>query len=125
SIRVTNPNSPPQMIGTQSFWYWFGYQHLGDFNPTEPWVLWAARASGSIQAEQNSPVGCEAASCTGPNVMQNATPRYYLIERDPSETRFTLDGAMYYRAPVTNTTDYAIMVRNYAMTSDLVVDWIR
>jgi hypothetical protein len=126
AARVMDPTSEPtpQTNGEQ-FYYWFGYQRTGDFTPTQPWALWVSRGKGQIRAEQKSPVGCDTTVCEGPIATQNAVTHYYAIERDPSATRFYLDGVLSYTATVTNQADYAIMVRNYLTTSDVQIDWIR
>ena len=126
SARVNDPTSEPTPQGNETFYYWFGYQHTGDFVATAPWALWVARGKGQIHAEQKSPVGCETATaCDGPTAPQSGVPHYYAIERDPTVTRFFLDGVLSYTATVTNNADYAIIVRNYLATSDVVIDWIR
>jgi hypothetical protein len=121
---VTDPTSDPTTQPEGTFFYWFGYQHTGDFAASEPWLIWVARGKGAIRAEQKSPVGCEA-ECNGPSATQDTAPHHYAIERDPGVTRFYLDGALAFTAAVTNQTDYAVMVRNYMATSDVKIDWIR
>jgi hypothetical protein len=121
---IANVNSDPTPTTDGTFYYWFGYQHTGDFSPSDPWALWVARGKGSIGSEQKSPVGCEV-SCDGPVVTQNTAAHYYRIERDPTATRFYLDGALSQTATVTNSADYALMIRNFLMTSTVEVDWIR
>jgi len=123
--RVVDPTSAPTVqTNGESFYYWFGFQHTGDFTPTEPWALWIARSKGELGAEQKSPVGCET-PCTGPVAPQTTFAHYYVIERDPTVTRFYRDGVLAYTTPVTNQTDYAVMVRNYLATSDVEIGWIR
>lgn len=124
SARVNDPTSEPTPQGSESFYYWFGYQRTGDFTAAAPWALWVARGKATIRAEQKSPVGCET-PCEGPTAPQSGVPHYYVIERDPAVTRFYLDGVLSYTATVINNADYAIMVRNYLATSDVVIDWIR
>ncbi|HMG57558.1 MAG TPA: hypothetical protein VK601_28855 [Kofleriaceae bacterium] len=123
--RVADPTSGPTVqTNGESFYYWFGFQHTGDFTPTEPWALWIARNKGEIGAEQKSPVGCET-PCQGPVAPQSTFAHYYVIERDPTMTRFYRDGVLAYTAAVTNQTDYAVMVRNYLATSDVEIGWNR
>lgn len=123
--NVVNPDSDPTAPNSNgTFYYWFGYQHTGDFNESDPWVVWIARGKSSIGAEQKSPVGCEA-GCGGPVVGQNTLAHYYQIERDPTVTRFYKDGSLGYTATVTNSTDYSLMVRNFLATSELQVDFVR
>jgi hypothetical protein len=121
---VADPNSEPTTQPEGVFFYWFGYQHTGDFDAGDPWVLWIARDKGLVHAEQKSPVGCEG-NCGGPSASQNTAAHYYAIERDPGATRFYLDGALSFTASVTNQDDYAVIVRNYMATSDVQIDWIR
>jgi hypothetical protein len=122
--RVIDSTSEPTNQNGESFYYWFGYQHTGDFTPTQPWALWVARGKSQIRGEQKSPVGCET-PCEGPSATESGFAHYYVIERDPSATRFYLDGALSYTAAVTNQADYSVMVRNYMATSDLQISWIR
>ena len=121
---VANVNSDPTPTVDGTFYYWFGYQHTGDFSPSDPWATWIARGKGSIGSEQKSPGGCDT-GCDGPVVTQTTAAHYYRIERDPTATRFYLDGALSHTASVTNSTDYALMIRNYLMGSTVEVDWIR
>lgn len=121
---VSNPQSEPTMHPDGTFYYWFGYQHTGDFNASDPWVVWIARGKGEVKAEQKSPVGCEA-ECAGGNASQNTAAHHYAIERDPTVTRFYRDGALLYTATVTNNADYSLMVRNFSATSELRVDFVR
>jgi hypothetical protein len=121
---TTNPNSDPTPQAEGTFYYWWGYQHTGDFNASDPWIVWIARGKGQLHAEQKSPVGCEA-NCEGAYAAQNTSLHYYAIERDATASRFYMDGALSYGAAVMNTTDYSVMVRNYQATGDVQVDWIR
>lgn len=124
AARVVDPAGTPTPSGSELFYYWFGYQRTGDFTASQPWALWVARAKSQIRAEQKSPVGCETA-CEGPVAPQSNAVHYYVIERDPTATRFYLDGVLSYTAAVLNEADYSIMVRNYMLTSDVEIDWIR
>ncbi|MGE5182633.1 MAG: hypothetical protein ACM31C_11250 [Acidobacteriota bacterium] len=123
--NVIDPTSNSTTVPDGTFYYWFGYQHRGDFSASDPWILWIARGKSQIHTEQKSPTGCET-ECDGPATLaQNTAPHYYAIERDPSATRFYLDGALSTTTSVMNTADYSVMVRNYMATSDLDVDYIR
>jgi hypothetical protein len=121
---VANPNSDPTPQPEGTFYYWWGYQHTGDFSASDPWIAWIARGKGQVHAEQKSPIGCEA-GCDGPYLPQTTSARYYTIERDPNATRFYLDGALSFAATVTNNADYSVMIRNYQAASDVQVDWVR
>ncbi|HEY5948240.1 MAG TPA: hypothetical protein VIV40_22240 [Kofleriaceae bacterium] len=121
---VANPISDPTVQTEGTFYYWWGYQHTGDFSASDPWSVWIARGKGQVHGEQKSPVGCEL-GCDGPYVAQTTAARYYAIERDPAATRFYLDGSLSYTAAVANGADYSVMIRNYQATSDVTVDWVR
>ena len=122
--KVVDPGSTSTTVPDGTFYYWFGYQHAGDFSASDPWAVWIARGPNAIGGEQKSPVGCEA-GCNGGLVTQNTASRYYQIERDPAATRFYVDGTLSYTAAVTNSSDYSVMIRNYLATSDLQIEWIR
>lgn len=121
---IANPNSDPTPQTEGTFFYWFGYQHTGDFSASDPWIVWIARGKGAVKAEQKSPVGCET-ECAGGDATQNTSAHYYAIERDPNATRFSRDGALSFITTVTNNADYSIMLRNYMATSDVQIDWVR
>jgi hypothetical protein len=122
--NVPDPDSDSTTQPEGTFWYWFGYQHTGDFDASEPWVVWIARGMSGIGAEQNSPVGCEN-GCEPTPGTQDTAAHYYRIERNPDESRFYRDAAAPVTITVQNTEDYSLMVRNYMATSDLDVDWVR
>jgi hypothetical protein len=121
---VANPTSDPTAQPEGTFYYWWGYQHTGDFSASDPWVTWIARGKGQVHGEQKSPVGCEA-GCDGTYVPQNTAAHYYVIERDPTASRFYLDGALTSGIAVQNNADYSIMIRNYQAASDVQVDYVR
>ena len=122
---VQDPASEPTVHTEGTFWYWFGYQHTGDFSASDPWSIWIARGKNQIHPEQKSPTGCEA-GCDGPTAYtQNTAPHYYAIERDPTVTRFYLDTGAPTSVTVMNTADYSVIVRNFMLTSQISVDWIR
>jgi hypothetical protein len=116
---VTNPASPADVVN--GFWYWIGFQRQGDFDASLPWVLWIARKTNQVQAED---VDVDA-SFTGGAVGQDTQQHTYVIARAPSSTTFYRDGMQAYSAPYANTTDYALMLRNYTQASDVVVNLVR
>ena len=122
---VTNPASAPQTVSTQSFWYWFGYQQAGSFNPVDPWIVWISRGMDTVVAEEKTGSATCTNTCSGMNVAQTKAFRRYRIERDAVSTRFYLDGTLSYTASDLNNQDYSVMFRNFAVSSDLVVDWVR
>ncbi len=121
---VPNPTSDPTTQTEGTFWYWFGYQHTGDFSASDPWIVWIARGKGGIGAEQKSPVGCETGCSPAPGT-QDTAAHYYAVARNAGETKFTRDSSAPITIGVQNTADYSLMVRNYMAASDLDVDWIR
>ena len=122
--RVPVPTSDPTVQPDGTFYYWFGYQTTGSFTPSDPWILWIARGKSEVGPEQKSPVGCET-GCEPTTLTQNTSPHYFAIERDPTQTRFTMDTSATIAQSVTNSEDYAVMVRNFMATSDLQVDYVR
>lgn len=123
--RVTDPNSPAGIQDSgEDFFYWFGFQHKGDFIAGEPWSVFIGRVPNVIRAEHKGLVGTTFTNCVGPDKAQSSDFRTYRIDRGQSETVFLADDNVPFRAAGTNG-DESIMVRNFAVTSDLVVDWIR
>jgi len=120
--KIADPTSDPD--GNTGFYYWFGFQHTGDFVADDPWVVWIARDKGSVGAEQESD-GCPS-DCASATQSQTTSFRYYGIERQPAQTIFSVDGAESYTTTAAiNDQALSLMIRNYLVTSDLVVDWIR
>ena len=120
--KITDPTSDPD---TQSgFYYWLGFQHTGDFVADSPWSVWIARDKSIIGAEQESD-GCPS-DCSSPTSSQTTSFRDYGIERQPTQTIFSIDGAPSYTTTAAiNDEAMSLMIRNYLVSSDLVVDWIR
>ena len=126
--KLTDPASAGQVVGTDTFWSWVGYQRDGDFTPADPWMVWIVRGPTDLHAERKIPTSatCMAeGACNGPSVTPDATYHVFRIERDAAATRYYLDGALSYAIDDPNNQDHSLMMRNYAVTSDLVVDWIR
>jgi hypothetical protein len=119
NATVTNPASPADAVN--GFWYWIGFQRQGDFNASLPWILWISRQKSQVWAED---VDVDA-SFTGGAVGQDTQPHTYVIARAPSSTSFYRDGAQAYSAPYGNTTDYALMLRNWTQSSDVIVSLVR
>ncbi len=124
--KQTDPTSAGQPVGGDTFWSWIGYQHTGDFTPNDPWIIWIVRSATDIHGEQEVTGTSCADNCLTTTSTPDANYHVYRIERDVAATRFYLDGVLS-GSPiaVTNATDFSVMLRNYAITSDLVVDWIR
>jgi hypothetical protein len=116
---LTDDGSGPDL--TTGYYYWFGYQRQGDFTPTDPWVLWIARATGSVHAEENP--GVDAG--TGQDITQDQQADDYRIERAPSVTRFYRNGTLSYEYPLPNVTPYSLMLRNWLPQSDIIVSLVR
>jgi hypothetical protein len=124
--RVPNPASGGQTVSTNTFWYWFGYQREGDFNPIDPWAIFIARAANQIQAERKVAGSANCANtCTGAAATQDSSFHWYRIERTPSTTLFYIDGVSSYTATDPNDTDWSLMLRNYAVATSVQVDWVR
>jgi hypothetical protein len=125
--RITDATSGGQTVGTDTFWSWIGYQHTGDFTASDPWIIWIIRAPTDLHGERKITGSANCANgCNSATVAPDNAYHWYRIERDPAATRFYIDGALSGSAIVDpNTVDYSVMIRNYALTSDLIVDWIR
>jgi hypothetical protein len=119
NATVTNPASPADAVN--GFWYWIGFQRQGDFTASLPWVLWISRQKNQVWAED---VDVDA-SFNGGALGQDTQPHAYVIARAPSSTSFYRDGAQAYSTPYGNSTDYALMLRNYTQSSDVVVSLVR
>ncbi len=118
-LTVTNPASAPD--STNGFFYWFGFQRQGDFTPSLPWDLWISRTKNQVWAED---VDVDA-SFTGNALTQDTQPHVYVVARAPSSTSFYRDGVEAYTAPYPDAVDYALMLRNWMQTSDVVVSLVR
>lgn len=116
---VTNPASPADAVN--GFWYWIGFQHQGDFDPSLPWVLWISRQPNQVWAEQKE----ADASFTGGALGQDTSAHAYVVARAPSSTIFYRDGVQSYSAPYGNSADYSLMLRNWMPASDVVVSLVR
>jgi hypothetical protein len=124
---VSNPASPGQTLPIDTLWYWIGYQHQGDFAPSDPWVLWISRGANQLSTEVKISGGACKGTCTGGTATPDNQYHWYRIERLPTQTRFYRDGLLVPSniSVITNDTPYAIMMRNFAVMSDLDVDWVR
>jgi len=116
---VTNPASPADAVN--GFWYWMGFQRQGDFDASQPWILWISRQTNQVSAED---VDVDA-SFKGGTLGQDTQQHTYVIARAPSSTTFYRDGSKAFPAPYANTVDYALMLRNYTQSSDVVVSLVR
>jgi hypothetical protein len=119
--KVSDPTSDPDVAS--GYYYWFGFQRDGDFDAVDPWIVWIARDKGSIGAEDFAD-GCPSDCASTPGA-QNASFRFYGIERQPTQTVFSLDGVASYTTPATNDQALSLMIRNFLVTSDVVIDWMR
>ncbi len=120
--QITNPSSNPDP--NSGFYYWFGFQRTGDFVALDPWVLWIARGKGSVGAEDKAD-GC-LNTCMSVPVPQDNLFHIYGIERQPSASVFSLDGALAYTtSSAINDQALSLMIRNYLVSSYLIVDWMR
>jgi hypothetical protein len=123
NATVSDPNSLADK--TNGFWYWLGFQHQGDFSPSEPWTLWIQRTQNQLQPEQTTSPSCQTNTCVGPIIPLDTQPHVYGIERAPSATRFMFDGKLDYTVTDPNTVDYSLMLRNWAQTSSVTVTLVR
>jgi hypothetical protein len=124
-FRISDPASAGTAPAGNFYWYWLGFQRQQDFTTTDPWISWISRGTNDLGEEVKIAGGMCAAGCTGTLVTPDTLYHWYRIERDPTVTRFYRDGALIQSITAVNDTDFAVMMRNFAATSDLDVDWIR
>lgn len=125
--RIGDPASAGGAPTGTAYWWWVGYQMQNTFVTGDPWIVWISRGANNLQTERKVAGGACANLCIGPTVPPDTAFHVYRIERDPAETRFYLDGVLSYPIGDANNVadDYSIMIRNFAVSSDLDVDWIR
>jgi hypothetical protein len=128
--KLTDPASAGQVVGSDTFWWWIGYQHEGDFDPSDPWIVWIQRSGSPVDVHGERKIPSSATcmnGCNGAPVSPAVDTNFhvYRIERDAAATRFYYDGVLSYSISDPNNTDHSAMIRDYSITSDLVVDWIR
>jgi hypothetical protein len=125
--HITDAASAGQVTANGTFWWWAGYQHTGDFTPSDPWIVWIMRGPTDLHGERKITGSANCATgCNGGTVTPDNAYHWYRVERDAAATRFYIDGVLSGSAIADpNTTDYSVMLRNWAVASDLVVDWIR
>ncbi len=121
-VKVDDPTSNPDSVN--QFYYWFGFQHTGDFNAYEPWTLFAARSKGTIEAEHKTDTGSCTGGCVDAPHTQTTTFRVYRIDRTAAGATFLYDDGSAYTA-VSPAGDLSVMLRNWMVTSDVEVDWVR
>jgi hypothetical protein len=122
SAAVTNPASNDGTSDTD-YGYWLGFQHNGNFDASAPWILWLSSDVETIGSYETAN-GCSN-GCNGPNIPQTTAFRVYGIERPPTQTIFYVDGAMSFTTNANNNQSLSIMIRNFLVASDIVVDWVR
>ena len=119
--QITDPASNPDP--QSGYYYWFGFQHTGDFVADNPWIVWIARTASHVGGEDYAD-GCTSICSNSPGT-QSSSFRYYSIERQPTQTLFWIDLGQAYVTPATNDQALSLMIRNFLVTGDVVVDWFR
>lgn len=111
-VTVRSPNDP-------GGYFWWGYQHTGDFGTGDPFVNWVGDAGMQypwFQTFQNQ---------RGPMMALDDAPHWYRIARLPTKTQFFRDGALVWDLAVTDATDYSVQLRNQSPVAEVAVDWVR
>jgi hypothetical protein len=122
-VEVKNPTTVAQPSGE---YYWWGFQT--GFQETQPWQIWISRGTGSqTEAEQSVPGSgsCSSAACVSTTLPLDASPHWYRVERAPSATRYYRDELQSQSIADANTTASAVMLRNFAPQSDVVISLVR
>lgn len=127
--KMTVPSSAGQVTTNGTFWWWVGFQDT--FTPADPWIIWIQRNGSPVdvhgERKISSSTVCNMSQCSGPSVTPAVDSNFhvYRIERDVNETRWYYDGALSYSVGDPNNSTHPVMLRNWAVTSDLNVDWVR
>lgn len=119
--KVDDPTSAPS--ASKGFYYWFGFQHTGDFGEFEPWTIFIARGKGSVEAEHKTATGTCTGGCDQTAVAQTSAFRIYRVNRHDA-VDFLYDDGTTFSATGSNG-DMSVMLRNYLVTSDVEIDWVR
>jgi hypothetical protein len=124
--RIVDPLSKgsPEVDGGSEFFWWVGFQHKGDFIASQPWSVFIGRGIGSFRAEHKTNTGVCMTECKTGDKAQDADFRVYKIDRRTKDTALIDDEGFALVAEGTNG-DESVMLRNWLVTSDLVVDWAR
>jgi len=126
NARVPDPASAGELeddAGTH-FFYWFGFQHQGDFIANEPWTIFVSRAKSTVNAEHKTASGTCQSGCVEPAGAQVTDARVYKVDRAGESALFTYDTGATFQA-AGSSGDQSVMIRNFLVGSDLVVDWVR
>jgi hypothetical protein len=115
---------PPGPTCRARFLYWFGFQHQGDFIAAEPWSVFIARSTSTLNAEHKTTRGTCIDGCNESPSTQTSEERVYKVDRAGNTVVFTYDTGTTFEA-VGSSGDQSVMIRNFLLTSDLVVDWVR
>ena len=126
--KMTAPASAGQVTANGTFWWWVGFQD--NFTPADPWIIWIQRGNSPVDVHGERKISSSSVcmnGCSTTATVVDANFHVYRIERDVNETRWYYDGAQSGGSPVAdpNNTDHPLIIRNWAVTSDLQVDWIR
>jgi hypothetical protein len=126
--KMTVPSSAGQVTSNGTFWWWVGFQD--NFTPADPWIIWIQRNGSPVDVHGERKIASPSVCANGCNTaaqVVDASFHVYRIARDVNETRWYYDGVQAMNSPVAdpNNTTHPVMLRNWAVTSDLLVDWIR
>jgi len=120
---MTSPQSGSIITdGGKQHFYWFGFQHAGDFVANEPWSIFVSRMSGSIRTEHVSFAGACATYCESPDRMQTSASRLYRIDRTENGVSFLYDDGTFVEEP-DGLGDMSIMIRSSLKDSGLLSVW--
>ena len=123
-VKVADPDSDPVPRDGGTFYYWFGFQHKGDFEASQPWSIFVARGKGQIHAEHKTVSGSCEPGCGDVYYPQRTDFRVYRIDRTEAAVGFLYDDGKAWIAEGSNG-DESIMIRNWLAASELQVDWVR
>jgi len=126
--RMTDPASAGQVTANGTFWWWIGFQD--NFTPAEPWIIWIQRSGAPVDVHgerkvSSSTVCNNGNGCIGPATVVDNAYHWYRIERDVNTTNWYYDGVQSYTIGDPNNAAHPLILRNWGVTSDLLVDWVR
>jgi hypothetical protein len=117
-VRITDLNSAPN-----NFYYWFGFQTPFLANP--PYTNWVARSAATIEGDHaTTSAPCNVVCPTAP-IAQTSAYRIFRVDRLADRQVFWADGSIASMVMQPTTMDIGVEIRNYAVTSAVVVDWVR
>jgi hypothetical protein len=120
--KVDDPSSAPET--SSGYYWWLGFQHTGDFTANAPWDVFIGRSKNTVEAEHNTLTGSCTGGCDDNALGQTSDFRIYRVDRSTAVVDFYYDDGTKFEGAGSNG-DLSIMLRNFLVTSDVEIDWVR